>query len=108
MNNIIGKNLFGENVVHNKLPRTQYLGSKQRLAEWIFKHAPSNVECIFDAFSGTSSVGYFFKLNGKKVIGNDFLKFNYHIGKALIEKTCNYFISNNSRKFYQPSEGFTG
>ncbi len=79
------KNLFGEDATHHKLPRTQYLGSKQLLTEWIFENAPEDIETIFDAFSGTSSVGYFFKGKGKKVIGNDFLKFNYHIGKALIE-----------------------
>ena len=33
-------------------------------------------------FSGTSSVGYYFKTQAKTIITNDFLKFNYHIGKA--------------------------
>jgi len=77
--------LFEEKLRPHKLPQTQYLGSKQRLAGWIFECAPNNVETIFDAFSGTSSVGYYFKAQGKQVIANDFLKFNYHIGKAIIE-----------------------
>lgn len=87
MNMLLSKQetLFGEKWELNKLPRTQYLGSKQKLAKWIFECAPTDVETVFDAFSGTSSVGYYFKTQGKQVIANDFLKFNFHIGKALIE-----------------------
>lgn len=77
--------LFGESLKPHKLPQTQYLGSKQRLVKWIFKCAPDDVETVFDAFSGTSSVGYHFKTQGKRVITNDFLMFNYHVGKAVIE-----------------------
>lgn len=77
--------LFGDAVKTHKLPKTQYLGSKERLVKWIFDNAPKNVENFLDAFSGTSVVGYHFKSKGKRVIVNDFLKFNFHIGKALIE-----------------------
>lgn len=77
--------LFDKKLKPPILPPTQYLGSKQKLAKWIFERAPSDVETIFDAFSGTSSVGYYFKTQGKQVIANDFLKFNFHIGKAVIE-----------------------
>ncbi len=69
----------------HKLPKTQYLGSKERLANWIYENSPKNIDTVFDAFSGTSVVGYIFKTKGKRVIGNDFLKFNFHIGKAVIE-----------------------
>jgi len=79
------KTLFGKKLKLHKLPQTQYLGSKQRLVEWIFECSPKNIETIFDAFGGTSVVGYYFKAQGKRVIANDFLKFNYHIGKAIIE-----------------------
>ena len=79
------KTLFGGRVRPYTLPQTQYLGSKQKLVEWIFECAPKDVETVFDAFSGTSSVGYHFKTQGKRVIANDFLKFNYRIGKAIIE-----------------------
>ena len=67
------------------LPKTQYLGSKERLVKWIFDNSPKEIESFLDAFSGTSVVGYYFKNKSKKVIVNDFLKFNFHIGKALIE-----------------------
>jgi adenine-specific DNA-methyltransferase len=77
--------LFGEAFKPNKLPKTQYLGSKERLVKWIFDNTPKEIENFFDAFSGTSVVGYYFKNKGKRVIVNDFLKFNFHIGKALIE-----------------------
>ncbi len=68
-----------------RLPQTQYLGSKERLVEWIYEKSPKDIATFFDAFSGTSAVGFYFKSRNKKVISNDFLKFNYHIAKALIE-----------------------
>ena len=77
--------LFKDTIKAHKLPKTQYLGSKERLAKWIFDNAPKDIENFLDAFSGTSVVGYYFKNKGKKVIANDFLKFNFCISKALIE-----------------------
>ena len=79
--------LFKGELKSHILPKTQYLGSKQKLAKWIYSCVPKDVETIFDAFSGTSAVGYHFKAQGKQVVANDFLKFNYHIGRALIENT---------------------
>lgn len=79
------KTLFEEEIKFYKLPKTQYLGSKERLVNWIYEKAPKDIETVFDAFSGTSVVGHFFKSKGIRVIGNDFLKFNFHIGKAVIE-----------------------
>lgn len=70
---------------YHKMPKTQYLGSKERLVRWLYDNSPKDINVFFDAFSGTSVVGHYFKNKGKKVIANDFLKFNYHIGKALIE-----------------------
>jgi adenine-specific DNA-methyltransferase len=78
-------NLFGEKYRTNKFPRTQYLGSKERLVDWILETAPKNIETVFDAFSGTSVVGYHFKNKDYKVYNNDFLKCNYYISKALVE-----------------------
>jgi adenine-specific DNA methylase len=77
--------LFGEQMKAHRLPKTQYLGSKERLVKWIYENSPQNIETVFDAFSGTSVVGYYFKSKGKKITSNDFLKFNYHIAKAVIE-----------------------
>lgn len=90
-------NLFGSEIKPHKLPKTQYLGSKERLVNWIYNNSPKNIETVLDAFSGTSSVGYIFKTKGKKVIGNDFLKFNFHIGKAVIENN-NQVLDENDLK----------
>ncbi len=89
--------LFGETIKSHKLPKTQYLGSKERLVKWIFDNAPKNIETFLDAFSGTSVVGHYFKNKNKKVIVNDFLKFNFHIGKALIENK-NTTLDDNDLK----------
>lgn len=77
--------LFGEKYKIHQFPRTQYLGSKEKLIKWILEIAPKNINTIFDAFSGTSVVGYYFKNRGYKVYSNDFLKCNYLISQALIE-----------------------
>ncbi len=42
-------------------------------------------DSVLDAFGGTGCVAYMFKLMGKKVFYNDIMKFNHHIGLALIE-----------------------
>ncbi len=76
--------LFNEEYRPHKMPKTQYLGSKERLVKWIFENSPKDISTVLDAFSGTSVVGYYFKIQGKRVISNDFLKFNYHIANALI------------------------
>lgn len=99
-----------------KMPQTQYLGSKQRLVDWIYENTPREVDTIFDAFSGTSVVGFHYKKNGKRVIGNDFLKFNYHIGKALIvnksdtltDLDLQLLFSENSNKGNLIEDVFTG
>lgn len=77
--------LFGEKYKIHQFPRTQYLGSKEKLVKWILEVAPEDIKTVFDAFSGTSVVGYYFKDRGYKVYSNDFLKCNYLIAKGLIE-----------------------
>jgi len=85
---------FLDSIKTYKLPQTQYLGSKERLVDWIYEKSPKNINTFFDAFGGTSVVGFYFKTKNKKVISNDFLKFNYHIAKGLIE-------NKNSKLNYQ-------
>lgn len=70
------------------LPDTRYMGSKRKLLpslEGIFRQL--KFETALDAFSGTSSVAYLLKKLGKSVHTNDYLRFNYHIAKALIENS---------------------
>lgn len=69
-------------------PSTRYQGSKNKIVKWIDYHTKEiTFDSVLDAFGGTGCVGYMFKKNGKKVIYNDHLKFNYYIGKALIENS---------------------
>lgn len=69
---------------------TRYLGSKLKLLEWldeeidtVFKE--NNVKTVVDAFAGTHIVSYMFKQQGYRVLSNDFLLFNYFMGKGVIE-----------------------
>lgn len=68
-----------------RFPQTQYLGSKQKLIEWVINRVPTKVQSIFDAFSGSGVVSYYLKRKGMAVISNDFLKSSYYYSKALIE-----------------------
>jgi len=67
-------------------PATRYQGSKNKLIDWIQYHTRGlQFDSVLDAFGGTGSVAYMFKQQGKEVVYNDVLKFNYYIGLALIE-----------------------
>ncbi len=67
-------------------PNTRFQGSKSKIISWIYdKLNGLNFESALDLFGGTGSVAHLFKTMGKKVSYNDSLKFNYTIGKALIE-----------------------
>ena len=66
-------------------PRTRYQGSKYKLLPWLWHHmADLPFTSVLDAFGGTGSVSYMLKLHGKSVTYNDYLRSNYHIGRALI------------------------
>lgn len=68
------------------MPRTRYQGSKRKLANWIGEQlAGVEFDTVLDAFGGTGSVSYELKRRGKAVTYNDHLKFNFQIGKALIQ-----------------------
>jgi adenine-specific DNA-methyltransferase len=70
------------------LPSTRYQGSKYKLIEWIeYNTKDLEFNSALDAFGGTGCVGYMFKKNGKQVLYNDSLKFNYYIGLAIIENS---------------------
>lgn len=85
-NQLIQPSLFGGfDFIDIKFPRPQYLGAKYIHGEWITRHIPDSVRVVLDAFSGSQSIAFLCKQLGKKVITNDFLKFNSEIGKALIE-----------------------
>jgi len=64
---------------------TNYIGSKQKLVDWIWKHTPEGVESALDAFSGSAVVAYMYKTKGLKVMANDRLRYCYHAARAIIE-----------------------
>jgi len=69
-------------------PSTRYQGSKARLADWIWEQiADLNFHTCLDAFGGTGAVAYRLKQEGKAVTYNDRLRFNYLIGRALVENS---------------------
>jgi adenine-specific DNA-methyltransferase len=79
--------LVTEELPPDKRPKyiTNYIGSKQKLVDWIWKHTPEGVESVIDAFSGSAVVAYMYKTKGLKVIANDRLRYCYHIARAIIE-----------------------
>lgn len=67
-------------------PSTRYQGSKRKLLGWIFEKVNClEFDSVLDLFGGSGMVGFLFKKMGKSVTYNDYLKFNYYIGRALIE-----------------------
>ncbi len=64
---------------------TNYIGSKQKLVDWIWKHTPDGVSSVLDAFSGSAVVAYMYKTKGLEVVANDRLRFCYHAARAIIE-----------------------
>jgi len=67
-------------------PSTRFQGSKLKIVDWIWDAIKDlDFNTVLDAFGGTGSVGYMLKSKCKKVTYNDVLKFNWHIGLALIE-----------------------
>lgn len=67
-------------------PSTRYQGSKRKIIPWIHKYIKDiPFDTVLDAFGGSASVSYLFKKMGKSVTYNDSLRFNYLIGKAVIE-----------------------
>ncbi len=64
---------------------TNYIGSKQKLVDWIWKATPEAAKSAVDAFSGSSVVGYMYKSKGLAVHSNDRLRYCFHIARAIVE-----------------------
>ncbi len=79
--------LVTEELPEDKRPRyiTNYIGSKQKLVDWIWKHTPDGVESVLDAFSGSAVVAYMYKTKGLRVLANDRLNYCYHAARAIVE-----------------------
>jgi len=90
--------------VTQDLPKyiTNYIGSKQKLADWIWANTPEDVSSVFDAFGGSNVVGYMYKRKGLKVYTNDLLKYSYHISRAIIENNSVKLSDEEIEKLTQP------
>ncbi len=64
---------------------TNYIGSKQKLIDWIWRNTPQDVKSALDAFSGSAVVAYMFKSKGLRVHANDRLHYCHHAARAIIE-----------------------
>lgn len=79
---------MGETMTNTKPPTTRYQGSKLKLLPWLWENLNDlEFEKVLDAFGGTGCVSYMLKSKGKQVTYNDYLRFNYLIGLALIENS---------------------
>jgi len=80
------------------VPTTRYQGSKRTALPWIYQHVEKlQFHSVLDAFGGTGSVSYLFKLMGKRVTFNDLLLSNYQTGIALIENNSQRLNENDVR-----------
>ena len=62
-----------------------YIGSKQKLIDWIWQSTPDGVKSVLDAFSGSAVVAYMYKTKGFRVVANDRLRYAWHTARAIIE-----------------------
>ena len=82
--------------MHNKrYPKVNYIGNKEKLADWICDYFPKDAESVFDAFCGGSSIGYEAKKRGFRVLSNDVLKINYFLAKSLIQNKTQTLDAND-------------
>lgn len=81
--------LVTEELPEDKRPKyiTNYIGSKQKLVDWIWKHTPEGVDSVIDAFSGSGVVAYMYKTKGLRVLANDRLRYSYHAARAIVENS---------------------
>lgn len=68
-----------------KYPKVNYIGNKEKLADWIIGEMPVKQGTVLDLFAGGCSVSYALKAHEYRVIANDILFADYVIAKALIE-----------------------
>ena len=74
----------------SKYPSVNYIGNKEKVAEWIIESLPIKQGTVLDLFCGGCSVSYALKRRGFRVIANDALFSNFVLAKAIIE---NYDIN---------------
>lgn len=76
---------------------TNYIGSKQKLIDWIWEETPEGVTSVLDGFSGSAVVSYMYKGKGLQVIANDRLRYCYHAARAIIENDEETIVPDDAR-----------
>ena len=71
----------------SKYPTVNYIGNKEKIADWIIGSLPISKGTILDLFSGGCSIAYSLKQAGFQVLTNDVLYSSYCISKAIIENS---------------------
>lgn len=91
-----------------KYPTVNYIGNKEKIADWIGSLVPADANSLLDVFAGGASISYIAKLKGLQVYTNDILAINYHIGKALIENNQTTLSKEDLDIIFsgEPFEGF--
>jgi len=95
--------------MHNKqYPKVNYIGNKEKLADWICDYFPKDADSVFDAFCGGSSIGYEAKKRGFRVLSNDVLKINHFVAKSLIENNSQTLDAKDLEILFsgEPLRGF--
>ena len=82
---------------------TNYIGSKQKLVDWIWKNAPDDVKSMLDAFSGSAVVAYMFKSKGLRVSANDRLRYCHHAAKAIVENSKTRLTADEIDGLFAPN-----
>jgi len=84
-----GVELVTEELPADQRPKyvTNYIGSKQKLVDWIWKHTPEDVASVLDVFTGSAVVAYMYKTKGLQVLANDRLRYSYHAARAIVENS---------------------
>lgn len=99
--------LFKNDYLNYKFPEPQYLGAKYIHRAWIAQFIPTDSCVALDAFGGSQSIAYLLKQMGKTTYTNDFLNFNYQIGKALIENSGNVLNQEDIDILFSPNQNPT-
>lgn len=67
-------------------PTTRFQGSKRDISSWVWSRIGElEPESLLDVFGGTGAISFQAKRHGVETHYNDYLRFNYNIGLALIE-----------------------
>jgi|GEM_PF-282332 len=91
-----------------RYPKVNFIGNKEKIADWICDQLPADVTSLFDAFAGGGSVAFAAKKRGLQVTTNDVMKVNFFLNQALIENSDATLDSRDVDAIFSgnPLEGF--